>query len=179
MSSQCQPDAFDFTAASLLILYICLFCLLFLFLRRLCRFPFRLNGGLGARFRLNAFGFSAPFLFSLLLAVARPETVSFTERRLWNRLLLNAFGVSAPSLSSFFYLTLTLPTTSRIRSSLLTETLGFAAPSPFLSLPTESRLRSRLSTESFGFAAPYPFLSLPTESRLRLRCSLSFSFSSD
>jgi hypothetical protein len=52
----------------------------------MCRFPFRLNGGLGAKFRSNAFGFSALFLFSLLLAVARPETVSFTERRLRNRL---------------------------------------------------------------------------------------------
>ncbi len=116
-----RPNAFGFTAASLSLLYICLFCLLFLFLRRLCRFPFRLNGGLGTRFRLNAFSFSAPFLFSLLLAVARPETISLTEWRLRNRLPAESFGFPAPCLSSVFYLTLTLSTESRPRGRLLLE----------------------------------------------------------
>jgi hypothetical protein len=92
--------------------------------------------------------------------------------------LLNAFGFSAPSLSSFFYLSLTLPTESRLQSRLFTESFGVATPSPFISLPTKSRLRSRHSTESFGFAAPSPFLSLPSPSPfLSLYLSLLLAFS--
>jgi hypothetical protein len=72
------------------------------FLKRLCRFPFQLNGGFGAGFRLNAFGFSGPFLFSLLLAVAHPETVSFHFRLHGGFgigfLMMKAFGFSAPLL---------------------------------------------------------------------------------
>jgi hypothetical protein len=59
-----------------------LFYLLFLLLR-LYLVPFRLNGGFGEGFRLNAFGFSAPSLFFLLhyMALSLP-----TESRLRSRL---------------------------------------------------------------------------------------------
>jgi hypothetical protein len=89
-------------------LYCCLslvslcLSLVLAFLKRLCRFPFQLNGGFGAGFRLNAFGFSGPFLFSLLLAVAHPETVSFHFRLHGGFgigfLMMKAFGFSAPLL---------------------------------------------------------------------------------
>ena len=73
-------------------LFICLFCLLLLFLR-LCRFQFRVNVVIGAGFRLNAFissALSLPSLYmSLMLALSFPETVLLSvsiERWLQSRL---------------------------------------------------------------------------------------------
>jgi hypothetical protein len=59
------PTEYSHSFPSLVILFICFFCLLFAFLR-LCRFRFRLNDGSEEGFLRNAFGLSSPFLFICL-----------------------------------------------------------------------------------------------------------------
>jgi hypothetical protein len=93
--------------------------------------------------------------FGMVAKTQFPKTVSLSLPTEW-------------SLSSFCYLTLTLPTESRLRSRLLTESFGLAAPSPFLSLPTESRLRLRCSL----FFSVSLFMSLSTEWGLQRRLSM-------
>jgi hypothetical protein len=102
-----RPIAFGFAAPYLVVLWICLFYLLLLFLS-VCRFRFRLEGGFEARFQLNTFGSPAPCLFFSVLCI-----YLFCSLFLFLRLfcfcfllnggmgasfLLNAFDSSAPSL---------------------------------------------------------------------------------
>jgi hypothetical protein len=79
---------------------------------------------------------SASLLLSSTCSFSRLETICVLsiqiEWRLRNTLPAECIWLLCSlSLSSFFYLTITLPTESRLRSRLSTESFSFAAPSPF------------------------------------------------
>jgi hypothetical protein len=98
----------------------------------LCRRRYRLNGGFGAVFRLNAFGFAAPSPFlsvniSLMLAPSLPDTVSVsvpTEWRLRSELSspeCSRLHCPYPLISDYLPLLLALSFSKTVSLSLPTE----------------------------------------------------------